>query len=296
MGRHHHIHYVGRFAPSPTGDLHFGSLVAALASYLEARRHHGDWLIRIEDLDPPRVVSGSAERIVTDLARFGMTSDRPIVFQSERFAAYAEAIQSLLANGLAYWCGCSRRDLNADGSYPGTCANGLPPGRKPRAVRLRVPAERVRFVDRIQGPVSCDLSVAGDFVIRRADGLAAYQLAVALDDAFQGITDVVRGADLLDSTARQIHVLSCLGLPAPDYAHVPVVMGADGGKLSKSTASDPVRSGEEIHALRAALEFLGHPPPLVDFESTWAWALENWTIKQVPARPPGPTGLWGADG
>lgn len=274
--------YRGRFAPSPTGELHLGSLVAAVASYLEARAHDGEWLVRIEDLDPPREVPGSADRILSDLAHFEMVSDGPVLFQSMRTPAYEEAIAYLLENGLAYWCGCSRRDLSPGRTYPGTCSSGLPAGRRPRTVRLRVPRQPIRFVDRIQGETECDLaSSCGDFVVRRADGLPAYQLAVVVDDAFQQITDVVRGADLLDSTARQIHLQRCLGLPTPGYAHIPIVRRADGSKLSKRLRSDPIAARDGATALGQALAFLGHAPPRLDLSGTWAWARKNWTLSRV---------------
>jgi glutamyl-Q tRNA(Asp) synthetase len=188
---------IGRFAPSPTGDLHFGSLVAAVGSYLEARSVGGKWLLRIEDLDPPREVPGSASRIIADLEKLGLIPDGPILYQSSRLAAYREVVEQLLDKGLAYPCGCSRKDLSGS-VYPGTCRNGLAPGRKPRATRFRVEAGECAFYDRLQGWVSEKLaSSVGDFVIRRADGLFAYQLAVVVDDHYQGVTQVVRGADLL---------------------------------------------------------------------------------------------------
>ena len=214
---------VGRFAPSPTGDLHFGSLLAAVASNLQVRSRGGQWLLRVDDIDPPREVPGSADRIIGDLRRLGMPPDDAVLYQSQRTQAYEAARDKLLEEGLAFWCGCSRSELPRSGVYPGTCRTGLPRGKSPRAVRLRVGSKPVIFDDAIQGPVRDDLQeTVGDFVIWRADGLPAYQLAVVVDDAFQGVSEVVRGADLLESTGRQIYLQGRLGLPTPSYAHHPV--------------------------------------------------------------------------
>lgn len=274
----------GRFAPSPTGELHFGSLVAAVASLIEARSRGGKWLLRVEDIDPPRIVPGSAESIIAELQRHGMTPDAPVLRQGQRTAAYERARDALLAQGKAYWCGCSRAELPESGVYPGTCRNGLPDGKSPRAVRVRVDANPIRFDDAIQGEITENLAESvGDFVIWRADDLPAYQLAVVMDDAFQGVTEVVRGADLLASTARQIHVQHCLGLATPRYAHHPVVLGPDGHKLSKRTGADPVGSGGCAGTLHAALRFLGQPCPAgLDMDHTWSWALGNWSLSRVP--------------
>ena len=276
----------GRFAPSPTGDLHFGSLLAAVASYTQAKVSGGQWLLRIEDIDPPREVSGSAERIVADLQRFGLRSDRPVLHQSTRITAHRDALQELLDRGLAYWCGCSRSQLPHSGIYPGTCRNGLPAGKRRRVVRLKVAAEPVRFTDEVQGEVTASLQqTVGDFVIWRADGLPAYQLAVVVDDAFQQITEVVRGADLLASTVRQIQLQRSLGLLTPRYAHHPIAVGADGRKLSKSTSSDPIRATPPASLLQTALRFLGQPCPSeagLDLDGTWRWALDNWSLSRVP--------------
>lgn len=275
---------VGRFAPSPTGDLHFGSLIAAMASYLQAKARGGSWLIRMEDIDPPREVPGSAERILGDLRDLGFISDLPVLYQSERTRAYQEAVELLLDRGLAFHCGCSRADLPTSGIYPGTCRNGLQAGKPARSVRLRVSNKPIRFTDGIQGPQQQILSESiGDFVIWRADGLPAYQLAVAVDDAFQQISEVVRGADLLNSTARQIHVLNCLGLAAPRYAHHPVVIGQDGQKMSKRWQSDPINSLSPAQALESAMELLGLPcPPGMDIGAIRKWALDNWQLSGVP--------------
>ena len=230
--------YRGRFAPSPTGPLHFGSLVAAVGSYLDARAHGGEWLLRMEDVDTPRNVPGAAAGILATLEAYGFEWDGPVLWQSRRFEAYAAALERLIAAGLAYGCTCSRKEIADSGShpaidgglaYPGTCRDGLPAGRTARAWRLRVNDEPLAFVDRLQGRVLQHLeSDVGDFVLRRADGLFAYQLAVAVDDEFQVISDVVRGADLLASTPRQIWLQRCLGYATPRYAHLPVASNAAG--------------------------------------------------------------------
>ena len=233
--------YVGRFAPSPTGALHFGSLTAALASWLDARRAGGRWLVRMEDLDAPRVMPGAADAILRQLENIGLAWDGAIVYQSARLDLYEDAIESLQAH--CYPCACTRKELEdsalaIDGSriYPGTCRGGLAPGKAARALRVRTDGEPIRFTDRVQGEVSqCLERDIGDFVVQRADGLYAYQLAVVVDDAEQEITDVVRGADLLDSTTRQIHLQRLLGSATPRYLHLPVATNAAGEKLSKQT-------------------------------------------------------------
>ena len=274
---------IGRFAPSPTGELHFGSLVAAVASFVQVKCRGGKWLIRIEDIDPPREVAGSATRIIQDLAEFGMRPDGPVLFQSTRTRAYEAACARLLASGQAYWCGCSRQEISASGVYPGTCRNGIPKGRKPRAVRLRVDSTAMAWHDQVQGFQSEVLeTTSGDFVIRRADGLYAYQLAVVVDDAFQEMTQIVRGADLLDSTARQIWLQQSLGLATPEYAHVPVAVSPNGRKLSKRLQSDPIRQQSTAQALRAALAFLGHDAPEVDVPGLWDWACSHWSLDRIP--------------
>lgn len=276
---------IGRFAPSPTGALHFGSLLAAIASYLQAKSSGGQWLVRIEDIDPPREVPGSAASILKDLETFEMHPDREVLFQSQRTDAYERAIKKLLDKGNAYWCGCSRSELPASGRYPGTCRNGLPPGKSARSVRLRVSDRTIHFDDAVQGPVEENLNESvGDFVIRRADGIAAYQLAVVVDDAYQGITEVVRGADLLDSTARQIYLQQCLGLETPVYAHHPVVTDPEGRKLGKRYGSDPIASLSPTQVLRHALVILGQPcPEVAGMDELWGWALEHWQLSRVPS-------------
>ncbi|MCS0581800.1 tRNA glutamyl-Q(34) synthetase GluQRS [Massilia pinisoli] len=283
--------YVGRFAPSPTGPLHGGSLVAALASYLDARAHDGTWLIRIEDIDEGRSVPGAAEEILDLLQRLGMTSDRDVVWQSRRKHLYAAAYDRLA--GHVYPCGCNRREIAdsrlgfaPDGAaiYPGTCRHGLTPGRSPRSLRLRVPdagEDVITFHDRMAGTVTQRLaSESGDFVLKRADGYWAYQLAVVVDDAEQGVTEVVRGADLLDSTPRQIFLQRLLGVPTPRYLHVPVVRNAAGEKLSKQTGALAVRPGDEagaVAALRDAAGFLRlDVPPAGSLAEFWRLAVTAW--------------------
>ena len=275
---------IGRFAPSPTGDLHFGSLVSAVGSYLEARSAGGLWLLRIEDIDPPREIPGSADRIIDDLNRLGMVPYGPVLYQSSRLDAYQAAVDQLLEKGLAYPCACSRKDLSASGKYAGTCRNGIPPGKKPRSIRFRVDSAVCVFEDRLQGLISeSPADFGGDFIIRRADGLFAYQLAVVVDDDFQGVTQVVRGADLLDSTSRQICLQKALGLVSPDYMHLPVVISADGKKLSKRIQADPVKHQDPASAVEQALKFLGqNPPPGLSLNGLWEWALEHWNIDLIP--------------
>jgi len=252
--------YRGRFAPSPTGALHFGSLVAAVGSWLRARAKNGTWLVRMEDLDPPREVPGSAADILDTLAAFGMESDEPVVFQSARRPAYEAAFAALQSRNLVFPCWCSRSDLDGDQRlHRGACIAAPDPKRAP-AWRLRAPDGEIRFVDAVFGAQHQDVGAAvGDFVVRRVEGWYAYQLAVVVDDAAQGITEIVRGADLLDSTPRQICLQRLLGLPTPDYLHLPVVIGDDGKKLSKQDRARPVDAADPVPALRAALEFLGIP-------------------------------------
>ena len=254
--------YRGRFAPSPTGPLHFGSLVAALGSWLFARQAGGVWLLRVEDIDPPREVAGAAGQQLATLAAFGLESDEPPMWQSARGDAYDAALSRLLAAGNAFECHCSRSDLAAGSGIHHHCVGAV---RADPAIRFRVGAGSVlAFDDAIQGRVQQDIAATvGDFVLRRADGPWAYQLAVVVDDAAQGITDIVRGADLLDSTPRQILLQRALGLPTPRYAHLPLVVDAQGRKLSKSLAALPVDASDPMPALRAAWRVLGQPAPVV---------------------------------
>ena len=256
------VPYVGRFAPSPTGPLHLGSLAAALGSWLMARQAGGDWLLRVEDLDPPREKPGAAHQQLQSLARFGFLPDRPVLFQSQRGDFYASALATLAAAGDAFECRCSRSDLESAGGVHRACV-AHPHGRH-AAWRLRVPAGAISFVDRIRGAQAQDLrGQVGDFVLKRADGYWAYQLAVVVDDALQGVTEVVRGADLLDSTPRQILLQRRLGLPQPAYAHLPLLLDAQGRKLSKSLRSAPVDAAEPLPALRVAWHSLGQEPAVL---------------------------------
>ena len=294
--------YVGRFAPSPTGPLHAGSLVAALASWLDARAHGGRWLVRIEDVDGPRCVPGADRFILDQLERCGLRSDGPVLWQSTRSAVYAQALERLRAAGLAYDCGCSRRDIEAalaaqgmalsrhvERPYPGTCRDGLH-GKAPRAVRLRTLAaggshEVIDWTDRRLGRQQQDVTAqVGDFVLRRADGLWAYQLAVVVDDAAQGVTDVVRGEDLADNTPRQILLQRRLGLPAPRTLHTPLVRGDNGEKLSKQNGAAALDLSVPLRALAAAAEVLGLPGDLdgdPDVELQRPGAVSDWLGRQV---------------
>jgi glutamyl-Q tRNA(Asp) synthetase len=283
--------YVGRFAPSPTGALHAGSLATALASRLDALAHDGRWLLRIEDIDPPRERAGAAQSILADLQALGFDSDSPIEYQSRRSACYAQAFEQLKAGGFVYPCACSRREIadsvsraadpregRASAVYPGTCRNGLPPGRDARAWRLRVDDSVIAWQDRSGRAVEQDLGGdVGDFVLRRADGWWAYQLAVVVDDALQGVTDVVRGDDLIESTGRQILLQRLLGLPTPRYLHLPVVAGADGEKLSKQNGATRIDASQPIRALNEAAAHLGLPPAITDsLPDWWRQAVESW--------------------
>jgi glutamyl-Q tRNA(Asp) synthetase len=282
--------YTGRFAPSPTGPLHMGSLIAALASWLDARAAGGRWLVRIEDLDRPRVMPGAADAILSALAAFGLNWDGEVVYQSERQPLYRRALTRLAAH--TYWCGCSRREiadsslgLAVDGApiYPGTCRAGTRGER--RALRLRTVAEPITFSDRVQGPqVQVLERDIGDFVLYRADGLFAYQLAVVVDDAEQGITDVVRGADLLDSTPRQLYLQRLLDLPTPRYLHVPVALDANGEKLSKQTGAQPIEPSTTT--LRRALRFLGQPEATSLEEAVRNWNPALISPRRALALPP----------
>jgi len=286
--------YRGRFAPSPTGPLHFGSLVAAVASYAEARAKGGQWLLRMEDVDRPRTVEGAADLILHTLEACGLFWDGEVLRQSERSGTYAQALERLRKQGHVFACACSRREVadsttNARGEpiYPGTCRNGLPPGRNARSLRVRVGKASIEFVDAVQGCIRQSLEhEAGDFVLKRADGCFAYQLAVVVDDAAQGITDIVRGADLLASTPRQIFLQRLLGLPTPRYAHVPAAVNETGEKLSKQTLAPAIEPHQASPHLVAALRFLGQDPPADLVRAApaeiWAWAASAWSLARVP--------------
>jgi len=288
--------YRGRFAPSPTGPLHFGSLIAAVGSYLEARQRQGQWLVRIEDIDTPRVIPGAADDILRTLELLGMQWDESVMVQSRRGDAYRAALERLRERGVLYPCACTRREI-ADSAlhgiegfvYPGICRHGLPPGRAPRATRVRTDGMRISFEDAIQGSITQDLARdIGDFVVWRADGLFAYQLAVVVDDAGQDITDIVRGADLLDSTPRQIAVQQLLGLSTPRYAHLPVAINEQGEKLSKQTLAQSIDAQQPVREIIRALRFLGQtvPQELLDagLQALWQWAIAHWDRRRIAAR------------
>ena len=277
--------YRGRFAPSPTGPLHAGSLLAALGSWLLARRAGGDWLVRIEDLDPPREIPGAARGQLATLAAFGLLPDAPVAWQSQRGPLYRQALDALLAEGLAFECHCSRGDLAASDGVHRRCIAGR--GRPDPAIRLRVPEDcTIGFEDGLHGRIvqQVDRQV-GDFVLRRSDGLWAYQLAVVVDDAEQAITDVVRGADLLDSTPRQILLQRALGLPTPSYVHLPLLLDAQGRKLSKSDAARPVDANAPLETLRMLWAALGQAPITEEFAAPaqfLAAAVDRFDLGRVP--------------
>lgn len=286
--------YRGRFAPSPTGPLHFGSLVAAVGSYADAKFHHGKWLVRIEDVDVQRTIPGAAHHILDTLEKLGMEWDEDIVYQSRRSKIYQEALEVLNQQGLLYPCTCSRREI-ADSSisglygfiYPGTCLNKPASIENAHALRIQTPDEMIQFQDILKGLYTQRLRRdVGDFVLRRADGIYAYQLAVVVDDAAQNITHVVRGADLLDSTPRQIYLQQQLGYATPHYMHLPVVTNAAGEKLSKQTRAAPIDMPNALRELFAALRFLGQEPHREildgDISSFWRWAIQNWRVSRIP--------------
>jgi glutamyl-Q tRNA(Asp) synthetase len=286
--------YRGRFAPSPTGPLHFGSLIAALASYVDARAAGGEWLVRIEDIDTPRSQSGCAKDMLATLERYGFRWDGAVAWQSTRTAFYARALADLRSRELVYPCTCSRRDLaqaplapGGERVYPGTCRElrASDASEKAHAWRLRVGAARIAFVDRLQGPREQDLArEVGDFAVRRSDRLYAYQLAVVVDDAEQGITDIVRGADLLASTARQVFLQRALGLPTPRYLHVPVAINSSGEKLSKQTRAAPLPDAP-LSALLAAWRFLDQALPddaPGTIDEFWSFAFAHWQPRRLP--------------
>lgn len=283
-------HYRGRFAPSPTGALHAGSLVAAMASYLDARAHGGTWLVRIEDIDPPRDLDWAGEHILTTLSNLGLVSDEPVLWQHDRMEAYEAALATLIDKGCVYGCACSRKEVAAAAAavglpanvYPGTCRNGTG-GRPARAMRFRVDNTPVTFVDRRYGVQTQNVErEVGDFVVRRADGLWAYQLAVVVDDLYQGVTDVVRGVDLIDNTARQIQLIKALGGTAPRYLHLPLVLNDRGEKLSKQQGARPLNPDALLSELEAAFVHLGYPRIGADsIAAFWRAAQPLWRIDQI---------------
>jgi glutamyl-Q tRNA(Asp) synthetase len=287
--------YRGRFAPSPTGPLHFGSLVAAVGSYLDAKHHQGTWLVRMEDLDTPRCVPGAAEDILRTLEAFGLHSDEPVNYQSRRAAAYEEALQQLQSSSAAYPCCCTRKEITDSALhgiegfvYPGTCRSGMAHQRATPAWRVRTDLDPppVEFDDELQGRISQNLEKEiGDFVVKRADGLFAYQLAVVVDDAFQHITHVVRGADLLNSTPRQILLQQLLAFPLPHYMHLPIAVNEAGEKLSKQTLAAPVDASQPVATLLCVLDFLRQEPPSEladgDVGTVLDWAVRNWRAERL---------------
>lgn len=282
--------YVGRFAPTPSGLLHFGSLLAALASFLDARAAGGRWLLRMEDLDAPREAPGARDAILRSLEAHALHWDGEVLAQQARLDAYREVVERLLRQGLAYPCICSRKQLEGlPGPYPGLCRNACH-ATDNAAVRLRVPELEYRFTDRVQGDYRQHLGRdVGDFIIRRRDGVFAYQLAVVLDDAWQGVTDVVRGADLLDSTPRQLYLQELLGLPQPRYLHVPLIVQPDGHKLGKRYRSPPLPPEQAAHQLLRALRALGQAPDRALEGSLPGtildWAVAHWNAAAIPRQP-----------
>ena len=265
--------------------MHFGSVIAAVGSFLQARHHQGEWLVRIDDLDGPRTVPGAGDAILADLERLGLHWDGEICYQHIRHDRYRLGLESLRAAGWTFPCGCSRKDYQ--GIYPGTCRNGIAPGKRARTRRMRVADVCIELNDAVQGKCRQPLNESvGDFVIRRADGIFAYHLAVVTDDADFAVTEIVRGADLLDSTPRQIHLQRCLGLPTPAYAHLPVAVNGAGQKLSKQTFAEPVADKRAVPLIIAALDFLGQQPHSqlhdASLDELWAWAIGHWRMDRVP--------------
>lgn len=281
--------YTGRFAPSPTGPLHFGSLLAALASYLDARAHQGRWLLRIEDLDPPREMPGACDRILQSLDSFGLHWDDSIIWQSQRLDIYQDILDQLIRQGDGYYCQCSRTQLrkrSGSSLYDGYCFNHPPENNEGAAVRCHCP-EDTPFTDRILGQQQFP-ELREDFVMFRRDGFFAYQLAVTVDDAAQNISHIVRGSDLLDSTPKQLQLQRLLGYRQPQYAHIPVASNADGQKLSKQTFARALDDSRPVPQLIAALDFLGQQPPRTlqqaDIGTILNWATEHWDIHKIPAQ------------
>ena len=281
--------YVGRFAPTPSGDLHLGSLYTAVASYLDARAHRGRWLLRIEDLDRPREVAGAAAGMLRTLDEFGFEWDGEPARQRDRAELYAAALQKLHSRGLTFQCSCSRLQLEDEQRYSGSCRVQPQIGGVPTATRLRVEPGHVQFRDRIQGVYRQDVNAAvGDVILMRRDRIPAYLLAVVIDDADQGVTHVVRGADLLDNTPRQIHLQRCLGLNQPEYAHVPVLTEPDDTKLAKSRRSVRLEGVDAVRQLVATFTLLGLEPPdalgSAAIADAWDWGIAHWDIRKVPKR------------
>ncbi|MEX1670288.1 tRNA glutamyl-Q(34) synthetase GluQRS [Zhongshania guokunii] len=276
--------YIGRFAPSPSGPLHIGSLVTALASYLDARANRGQWLLRMEDIDPPREQAGATQIILNSLINHGLLWDGDVFWQSQRSAAYDQQLDQLLTNDLAYWCDCSRRQLGpAKGLHTGSCRHPGEPEQS--AIRLRIGDRPVEFNDRLQGKQIRHGADIGDPILKRKDGLYAYQLAVVVDDAAQGITDIVRGVDLLDASAWQIHLQNAIGLPPVRYGHIPVIVGEDGHKLSKQSFAPALDDSSAYNNLCLALRYLQQTPAPDHIDTIPAllnWATEHWRLQNIP--------------
>jgi glutamyl-Q tRNA(Asp) synthetase len=289
-------HYRGRFAPSPTGPLHFGSLIAAVGSYLQAKSCGGEWLLRIEDIDPPREVPGATDDILQTLEAFGLYWDSTPMYQSERSEVYLEALDKLHKTGLTYHCSCSRKDIaaitkhnNETTIYPATCRSGTRQNKTQYSIRINTERTSIEFTDQVQGDIEINLEKdVGDFVIRRADGYFAYQLAVIVDDAAQGITEIVRGCDLLELTPGQIYLQRLLDISTPDFIHLPIAVNGAGQKLSKQTYAPALDSTNPVPALYQVLRFLGQqaPPELAQssLSEFWDWAIENWDVKKASGK------------
>ena len=282
--------YIGRFAPSPTGPLHFGSLVAALASFLDARNANGTWLVRIEDIDPPREEPGASDAILSALDSHGLNWDDQVIYQSQNLERYGDVINDLSREGYTFKCTCSRQTLRDNLVYPGICRDGVSEPGAPTAIRLRAQVTDIQFDDLVQGTQQVALADAvGDFVVRRKDQLIAYQLAVAVDDLDQKITRVVRGIDLLDSSFKQIYIMQLMKLPPPTYAHIPVITDSQGTKLSKQNLAPPLDCDNPLDNLYAALIALGQHPPAdlcnADLASVLSWGVKNWRLDSVPKLP-----------
>ncbi len=278
--------YIGRFAPSPTGPLHLGSLLAAMASYCDAISNQGKWLVRIEDLDPPREVKGASEQILTTLNQLGFEFNHNPLFQSHRQKNYEDAINKLKHSSALYYCCCSRNELKGIRLEQHKCRNKTrQPSQQPHSIKLKVPDETLSFMDKIQGNYSKNLlEDCGDFVIKRKDGLYSYQLAVVVDDAYQGVSHIVRGTDLIDSTPWQIYLQSILNIDQPIYAHIPILVNSDNQKLSKQTFAKSIDNEDPLSILLIAYKYLGQQPfkkiP-ANIQQFWQHAIEHWNINKV---------------
>lgn len=278
--------YIGRFAPTPSGPLHFGSIIAALGSYLQARKNNGQWLVRIEDIDLPRTVAGADKIILEQLEHLGLFWDGEVVYQSKRIDLYEAALETLNAKGLTFLCTCTRKET-ANKAYPGTCRNGTYKNIANHAIRIKTEQQSITVDDLLQGAFSQDLaSEVGDFIIKRSDDLFAYHLAVVVDDAEQQINEIVRGVDLLDSTPRQIFLQQLLGYVVPRYLHLPLAIDKEGKKISKQDHATAIEHDKPLSVIFKALEFLGQSPPIEtldgDVTSLLSWAIENWDVAQLP--------------